>query len=446
VGKTSLARSIAKSIGRNFVKIALGGVRDEAEIRGHRRTYIGALPGKMIQAMKKAETVNPVILLDEIDKMSTDFRGDPSSALLEVLDPEQNKYFSDHYLEVEYDLSNVMFITTANSQHSIPWALLDRLEVINLSGYTEEEKMEISKRHLAPKLVERHGLDETKIKFEDSALTELIRHYTKEAGVRNLEREIAAVCRKTARKLSKSELRETTTIQNTTIQDLLGPQKYTFQKTEADSEIGLCNGLAYTETGGDMLTIEVLQMPGKGKLLVTGKLGDVMQESAQAAMSYVRSRARLLGIDPDFHQKIDLHIHVPEGAIPKDGPSAGITMATALASSLTGKPVSKEVAMTGEITLRGRVLPIGGLKEKIFAAYRGGVKKIIIPKENEKDLRDVPKNILEKIQVVPVDHMDKVLGEAIVADKIFQEIKDPAMDLRIPDDGHLIPAPSVSSH
>lgn len=446
VGKTSLARSIAKSIGRNFVKIALGGVRDEAEIRGHRRTYIGALPGKMIQAMKKAETVNPVILLDEIDKMSTDFRGDPSSALLEVLDPEQNRYFSDHYLEVEYDLSNVMFITTANSQHSIPWALLDRLEVINLSGYTEEEKMEISKRHLVPKLVERHGLDDSKIKFEDASLTELIRHYTKEAGVRNLEREIAAVCRKTARKISKAEVTETTVIKDLTIQDLLGPQKYTFQKTEADSEVGLCNGLAYTETGGDMLTIEVLQMPGKGKLLVTGKLGDVMQESAQAAMSYVRSRARLLGIDPDFHQKVDLHIHVPEGAIPKDGPSAGITMATALASSLTGKPVSKEVAMTGEITLRGRVLPIGGLKEKIFAAYRGGVKKIIIPKENEKDLRDVPKNILEKIQVVPVDHMDKVLGEAIVADRIFHEVSDPALDLRIPDDGHLVPAPSVSSH
>jgi len=377
--------------------------------------------------------------------MSTDFRGDPSSALLEVLDPEQNKFFADHYLEVEYDLSHVMFITTANSQHTIPWALLDRLEVINLSGYTEEEKIEIAKRHLVPKLVERHGLDESKINFQESAIVEILRHYTKEAGVRNLEREISAVCRKIARELSKAKDKTgKVTINPQKVQQLLGPQKYSYQKTESESEVGLCNGLAYTETGGDMLTIEVLQMPGKGKLLVTGKLGDVMQESAQAAMSYVRSRAKLLGLDPEFYQKIDLHIHVPEGAIPKDGPSAGITMATAPVSSLTGKPISKDVAMTGEITLRGRVLPIGGLKEKIFAAYRGGVKKIIIPKENEKDLRDVPKSILKNIQVVPVDHMDKVLQEALVTDSVFQETVP--VEIRPPEEGHIVPAPSASSH
>ena len=420
VGKTSLGRSIARSIGRNFVKISLGGVRDEAEVRGHRRTYIGALPGKIIQGMKKAGAINPVILLDEIDKMSTDFRGDPSSALLEVLDPEQNRFFSDHYLEVEYDLSNVMFITTANSQHTIPSPLLDRLEVINLSGYTEEEKMEIAKRHLVPKEVPRHGLDENKITFVDEALEDLTRHYTKEAGVRNLEREIAAVCRKVARKWAKkSQDKSKVVVNSKKIVDLLGPHKFRYQKTEATSEVGLVNGLAYTEAGGDMLTIEVIQLPGKGKLTVTGKLGDVMQESAQAAMSYVRSRAKLLGLAPDFYEKLDIHIHVPEGAIPKDGPSAGITMATALVSALTGKPVSKDVAMTGEITLRGNVLPIGGLKEKIFAAYRGGVKKIIIPQENGKDLRDIPKNILKNITVVEVTHADQVLREAIDADEVF---------------------------
>jgi ATP-dependent Lon protease len=420
VGKTSLARSIARSIGRNFVKISLGGVRDEAEIRGHRRTYIGALPGKLIQGMKKAEAINPVILLDEIDKMSTDFRGDPSSALLEVLDPEQNRFFSDHYLEVEYDLSNVMFITTANSQHTIPLPLLDRLEVINLSGYTEEEKMEITKRHLIPKEVTRHGLDENKISFADQAVEDLIRHYTKEAGVRNLEREVGAVSRKVARKWAKkNEDKSKVVVNSKKLVDLLGPHKYRYQKTEETSEVGLVNGLAYTETGGDMLTIEVLQLPGKGKLTVTGKLGDVMQESAQAAMSYVRSRAKLLGLASDFYEKVDLHIHVPEGAIPKDGPSAGITMATALVSCLTGKPVSKDVAMTGEITLRGNVLPIGGLKEKIFAAYRGGVKKIIIPQENGKDLRDIPKNILKNIKVVEVTHADQVLREAIDSEEIF---------------------------
>jgi ATP-dependent Lon protease len=420
VGKTSLARSIAKSIGRKFVKISLGGVRDEAEIRGHRRTYIGALPGKIIQGMKKAETINAVILLDEIDKMSTDFRGDPSSALLEVLDPEQNRFFSDHYLEVEYDLSNVMFITTANSQHTIPWPLLDRLEVIPLSGYTEEEKVEIANRHLIPKQISRHGLDDKKIAIPPASIEILVRHYTKEAGVRNLEREVASLCRKTAREwVKKSKPTSKVVINPKKLEELLGQQKYRYQKTENRSEVGLVNGLAYTETGGDLLTIEVAQMPGKGKLQVTGKLGDVMQESAHAAMSYVRSRAKMLGLAPDFYQKIDLHIHVPEGAIPKDGPSAGITMATALVSSLTGKPVSKDVAMTGEITLRGNVLPIGGLKEKIFAAYRGGVKKVIIPQENLKDLKDVPKNILKDIEVVEVTHMDQVLPHALVTEEVF---------------------------
>lgn len=419
VGKTSLAKSIARSIGRKFVKIALGGVRDEAEIRGHRRTYIGALPGKILQAMKKAGTSNPVILLDEIDKMSTDFRGDPSSALLEVLDPEQNQFFSDHYLEVEYDLSNVMFITTANTQHTIPHPLLDRLEVISLSGYMEDEKAEIAVRHLIPKQVSRHGLDETKIELASGAIRDLIRHYTKEAGVRSLEREVASVCRKTARDFAKKKETGKRTVTSKRLVSILGPHRFRYQQTEQSPEIGTCSGLAYTEVGGDLLTIEVLQMPGKGKLTVTGKLGDVMQESAQAAMSYVRSRAHLLGLAPDFYQNIDLHIHVPEGAIPKDGPSAGITMATALVSSLTSKPVAHDVAMTGEITLRGNVLPIGGLKEKMMAAHRGGVKKVIIPRDNLKDLRDIPKKILKGLTVVDVNHMDQVLRHALVAEEIF---------------------------
>jgi ATP-dependent Lon protease len=446
VGKTSLARSIAKSIGRNFVKISLGGVRDEAEIRGHRRTYIGALPGKIIQAMKKANTVNPVILLDEIDKMSTDFRGDPSSALLEVLDPEQNKFFSDHYLEVEYDLSNVMFITTANSQHSIPWPLLDRLEVISLSGYTEEEKVEISKRHLIPKQVTNHGLNNDKIEIGQAPIRDLIRHYTKEAGVRSLEREIASVCRKTAREwATDKDKKEKVVISSKRVVKLLGPHKYKYNRTEESSEIGLCTGLAYTEVGGDLLQIEVLMLPGKGNLKVTGKLGDVMQESAQAALSYVRSRAKMLGIEPNFYEKVDLHIHVPEGAIPKDGPSAGITMATALVSALTQKPVSKDVAMTGEITLRGNVLPIGGLKEKIIAAHRGGVKTVILPRENLKDLRDVPANILNGLEIVDVTHMDQVLRHALLAEQVF--INAPGTDtptvLPVPE---ATPVPELPSH
>jgi ATP-dependent Lon protease len=435
VGKTSLARSIARSIGRNFVKISLGGVRDEAEIRGHRRTYIGALPGKLIQSMKKTGTINPVILLDEIDKMSTDFRGDPSAALLEVLDPEQNRYFSDHYLEVEYDLSSVMFITTANSQHTIPWPLLDRLEVINLSGYTEEEKMEIAFRHLIPKLVTNHGLDETKIHIPPKSVQALIRHYTREAGVRNLERVIGAVCRKTARQYASknSNKKQKSVITPAILVKLLGPHKYRFQKAEETAEIGLANGLAYTETGGDLLQIEVLQMPGKGKLLVTGKLGEVMQESAQAAMSYVRSRAKMLGLEPDFYQKIDLHVHVPEGAVPKDGPSAGITMATALASTLTAKAVLSDVAMTGEITLRGNVLPIGGLKEKIFAAHRGGIKTVIIPQENAKDLEEIPKNILKSIKVIEVTHMDQVLRHALLGDGVFAGLESPSLVPVVPN-------------
>ncbi len=447
VGKTSLARSIAKSIGRNFIKISLGGVRDEAEVRGHRRTYIGALPGKIIQAMKKAGTVNPVILLDEIDKMSTDFRGDPSSALLEVLDPEQNRYFSDHYLEVEYDLSNCMFITTANSQHTIPWPLLDRLEVISLSGYTEEEKVHISQRHLIPKQIANHGLNDEKIEIPAAPIRDLIRHYTKEAGVRNLEREIASVCRKTAREwATDKEKKDKVVINPKRVVKLLGPHKYKYNRTEEAPEIGLCTGLAYTEVGGDLLQIEVLQLPGKGNMKVTGKLGDVMQESAQAALSYVRSRARLLGIDPNFYEKIDLHIHVPEGAIPKDGPSAGITMATALVSALTQKPVSHDVAMTGEITLRGNVLPIGGLKEKIMAAHRGGVKKVIIPRENVKDLRDIPANILSGLEIVDVLHMDQVLRHALNTDQVFVNAPGGEVPAVLPVPEVAPPTPVLPSH
>jgi ATP-dependent Lon protease len=414
VGKTSLGRSIARSTGRKFVRVSLGGVRDEAEIRGHRRTYIGALPGKIIQSMKKAGSGNPVFLLDEIDKMSTDFRGDPSAALLEVLDPEQNSAFNDHYLDVDYDLSKVMFITTANTLDRIPRPLQDRLEIIRIPGYMESEKLAIAKRYLVKKQREANGLADANLELSDNALVSVIRHYTKEAGVRNLEREIAALCRKAAVEVVKKDRATRVTVTSKNLSKLLGAPKFRYGRTDEEARVGLATGLAWTELGGELLATEVTVMPGKGKLIITGKLGDVMQESAQAAMSYVRSRAGELGLDKDFYQKVDIHIHVPEGGIPKDGPSAGITMATALASALTRIPVRHDVAMTGEITLRGRVLPIGGLKEKVLAAHRGGVKTVLVPLENEKDIRDIPAAILRTVRLVLVDHMDEVLKRALV--------------------------------
>lgn len=424
VGKTSLAKSIARAMGRKFVRVSLGGVRDEAEIRGHRRTYIGALPGKIIQGMRKAGTVNPVFLLDEIDKLGMDFRGDPASALLEALDPEQNKTFNDHYIEVDYDLSNVLFITTANVLHTIPWALQDRMEIIRIPGYTEDEKLQIAKRFLVPKQVEAHGLKPENFKISDSGILYVIRRYTREAGVRTLEREIGTLCRKVAKEVVKHGTDHTVKINPNTIenQKYLGIPRFKFGEIEEKDQVGISTGLAWTEVGGELLTIEVSIVPGKGTFTITGKLGEVMQESAQAAMSYVRSRAEKLGLERSFYQKVDIHIHVPEGATPKDGPSAGIAMATAIVSALAKKPIGHDVAMTGEITLRGRVLPIGGLKEKILSAHRGRVKKVIIPQENEKDLKDIPANILKDIKIVLVEHMDEVLKEAIVADSpIFQQ-------------------------
>ncbi|NBW81331.1 endopeptidase La, partial [bacterium] len=479
VGKTSLARSIARATGREFARIALWGVRDEAEIRGHRRTYIGAMPGKIVNALKKAGTSNPVILLDEIDKMSSDFRGDPASAMLEVLDPEQNSTFNDHYLDMDYDLSQTLFLATANNLHTIPKPLLDRMEIITLGGYTEQEKVNIAQRHLVPKAAKSNGLEATGLKFDDSALEELIRYYTREAGVRSLEREISSVCRKIARQLLKQKTEAetqtkptkaeksakatataaqtaTTTatasadksaqattstdiikldgikapaVNDETIRENLGPRRFSINETGARDEIGVCQGLAYTEVGGDLLITEVSIVTGKGNLKITGKLGEVMQESAQAAFSYVRSRASFLGLEEDFYSKIDIHVHFPEGAIPKDGPSAGITMATALVSALTKRPVSRDIAMTGEITLRGRVLPIGGLKEKLLAAHRGGVKKVIIPRENLKDLHEIPKNVLEKLTVVGVDHVDSVLFHALAwseSDELQTKLKTAA--------------------
>lgn len=427
VGKTSLGRSIAKAMNRSFVRISLGGVRDEAEIRGHRRTYVGAMPGKVIQALKKAETGNPLFLLDEIDKMSTDFRGDPSSALLEVLDPEQNSTFVDHYLEVEYDLSQIMFVTTANSLHTIPRPLLDRMEVISLEGYTESEKFNIAKKYLVPKQMEVHGLLDRKVTINDQALRQLIRGYTREAGVRNLERQVATVCRKVAREILKKEevlknkkgkSAEKTKVTGFLVNpkvltELLGPAKLKWGRIEEDNEIGMTNGLAWTEVGGDLLPIEVSIVPGKGKFTVTGQLGDVMKESCSAAMSYVRSRGPLFGLDKEFYANQDVHIHVPEGAIPKDGPSAGIAIATSIVSGLTKIPVKRTVAMTGEITLRGRVLAIGGLKEKTMAAHRAGIKTVICPKENEKDLKDIPKEVMKDLKVILVDHVDQVLVNAL---------------------------------
>jgi ATP-dependent Lon protease len=415
VGKTSLAKSIARAMNRKFVRLSLGGVRDEAEIRGHRRTYIGAFPGQIIQMMKKAGTQNPVFLLDEIDKMSMDFRGDPSAALLEVLDPEQNGTFLDHYLDVEYDLSNVMFICTANVLHTIPQALRDRMEVLQLAGYTEQEKIQIAIRFLAPKAVEGAGLTAENIIIKEDAIQTLIQRYTREAGVRNLEREISSICRKVARKVVVEGKAFFEEIGGEQVTSYLGVPRFRPSLAEEHDEVGIATGLAWTEVGGELLVTEATLMPGKGKLTLTGKLGDVMQESAQAALSYVRSKAPELGLPEDFHSKLDIHVHVPEGAIPKDGPSAGITMATTLVSALTKIAVRRDVAMTGEITLRGKVLPIGGVKEKILAAHRAGVKNIILPRDNEKDLADIPKNVLDVIDTHLVSQMDEVLKIALAS-------------------------------
>ncbi|ALA18876.1 MULTISPECIES: endopeptidase La [Chelatococcus] len=412
VGKTSLGKSIAKATGREFVRMSLGGVRDEAEIRGHRRTYIGSLPGKIIQSMRKAKTSNPLILLDEIDKLGMDFRGDPASALLEVLDPEQNSSFNDHYLEVDYDLSNVMFVTTANTLN-IPPALLDRMEVIRIAGYTEEEKAEIARRHLIPNAVGKHGLQPKEWEVDDAGLLTLVRRYTREAGVRNLEREIANLIRKAVKEIILTKKKKITVTADN-ISDYLGAPKFRYGEIEAEDQVGTVTGLAWTEVGGELLTIEGIMMPGKGKMTVTGNLRDVMKESISAAASYVRSRAVDFGIEPPLFERRDIHVHVPEGATPKDGPSAGIAMATAIVSTLTGIPVRRDVAMTGEVTLRGRVLPIGGLKEKLLAALRGGIKKVLIPEDNAKDLADIPASVKNGLEIVPVSRMEQVLGHALV--------------------------------
>lgn len=415
VGKTSLAKSIARAINRKFVRISLGGVKDEAEIRGHRRTYIGAMPGRIMQGMKKAETINPVILLDEIDKMASDFRGDPSSAMLEVLDPEQNSNFSDHFIEETYDLSKVMFVATANNLQTIPRPLLDRMEIISIPGYTELEKQHIARDHLLPKQLAAHGLSKGQLQVREDALLKLIRRYTREAGVRNLERQLATLCRKAA-KIHVSEQKKRIVVTEKQLETLLGKPMFRYGMIEEVDQVGTATGLAYTAAGGDTLAIEVSIVPGKGKLSLTGKLGDVMKESAQAALSYIRSLAEKLEIDPSFHQNNDIHIHVPEGATPKDGPSAGITMATALVSGLTNRAVRKEVGMTGEITLRGRVLPIGGLKEKTLSAHRAGLTTIIIPKDNEKDLEDIPESVRESLTFIAVQHLDEVLEHALVGE------------------------------
>jgi ATP-dependent Lon protease len=411
VGKTSLGRSIAKACGREFVRQSLGGVRDEAEIRGHRRTYIGSMPGKIVSNLKKAGTMNPLFLLDEIDKLGQDFRGDPASALLEVLDPEQNSKFQDHYLEIDVDLSDVMFVTTANSLN-LPQPLLDRMELIRLEGYTEDEKVEIAERHLIPKQVEAHGLKESEFSVGQDAVRDLIRYYTREAGVRTLEREIARLARKALRRIVEGKA-ESVAVTSENLAEFAGVRKFRHGMGEEDNQIGAVTGLAWTEVGGELLTIESVTVPGKGQIRTTGKLGEVMTESVQAAFSYVKARSPAYGIKPSIFQRKDIHIHLPEGAVPKDGPSAGVGMVTSIVSTLTGVPVNKDVAMTGEVTLRGRVLPIGGLKEKLLAALRGGIKTVLIPAENEKDLAEIPENVKEGLEIVTVSHVDEVLARAL---------------------------------
>ena len=412
VGKTSLGKSVAKATGREFIRISLGGVRDESEIRGHRRTYIGSMPGKIIQALKKAKTSNPLILLDEIDKMGQDFRGDPASAMLEVLDPEQNGTFADHYLEVEYDLSNVMFLTTANS-YNMPGPLLDRMEIISLAGYTEEEKREIARQHLLPKVLKNHGLKEKEFSIGDSALTEMVRTYTREAGVRNLERELSKIARKAVTKIVRKEV-ETVEVTPENLDDFLGVKQFRYGLAEKEDQVGVVTGLAWTSVGGDLLHIEALKLPGKGRMKTTGKLGDVMKESIEAASSYVRSIAPQIGVKPPRFDRMDIHVHVPDGATPKDGPSAGLAMVTSIVSVLTGIPIRKDIAMTGEVSLRGNAMPIGGLKEKLLAALRGGITTVLIPEENEKDLAEIPEVVKKGLEIIPVSHVSEVLKHALV--------------------------------
>ena len=431
VGKTSLAKSVARATGRRFIRLSLGGVRDEAEIRGHRRTYIGAMPGKIIQSLKKISVRNPVFCLDEVDKMSMDFRGDPSAALLEVLDPEQNFSFNDHYLDIDYDLVDILFITTANTLPDIPLPLQDRMEIIRLPGYPEYEKYHIAKGFLIPKQIKMNGLKNKKVEFSKNAISVIIQRYTREAGVRNLEREISSICRKIARQVVKRNENGLFRITEKSVPKHLGPYRFRHGQLEEKDQIGIVTGLAWTQVGGELLCVETLIMPGKGELTITGKLGDVMKESAQAAVSYVRSRAESFMIDNKFYEKFDIHIHVPEGAIPKDGPSAGISMCASIISALTKRPVYRDIAMTGEITLRGRVLPIGGLKEKILAAHRGGIKKVIIPKENEKDLKDIPAGISKQIEIVLVEHMDEILPHALIVNEGETFFKKDDIDFQI---------------
>ncbi|MCP4682038.1 MAG: endopeptidase La, partial [Desulfobacterales bacterium] len=437
VGKTSLAKSVARCTGRRFVRLSLGGVRDEAEIRGHRRTYIGAMPGKIIQSLKKISVNNPVFCLDEVDKMSMDFRGDPSAALLEVLDPEQNNSFNDHYLDLDYDLSDILFITTANTLPDIPLPLQDRMEIIRIPGYTEYEKHQIATGFLVPKQINMNGLADCGVQFSKNSILSIIQEYTREAGVRNLEREISAICRKVARDVVLDKKKDTKNksvkVSSKTVHKYLGPPRFRHGQAEKKDQIGLVTGLAWTQVGGELLSVETVIMPGKGELIITGMIGDVMKESARAAVSYVRARSEQLGIRSEFYKDSDIHIHVPEGAIPKDGPSAGISLCTSIVSSLTKRPVFRDVAMTGEITLRGRVLPIGGLKEKILAAHRGEIKKVLVPKENEKDLKDIPASISKQIEISLVDHMDEVLSQALIlkeGETIFNvdEVPEPATE------------------